>query len=78
MLFCFQVLYKSFFLNESACIGTEVDQSEQAKTDLLALSVDALLDGVSVVARDVFSEKIVGIAINKIQVLLNTHDIILQ
>lgn len=62
------MLYRSYFLNESGCIGTEVPQSDQGKEDLLALSVDALLDGVSIVARDVKTSEIVGISINKLQV----------
>lgn len=63
-----KVLFRSFFEHESACIGNEIPQSEQGKTDLLALSVDALRDGVSIVAREVKTNEIVGIAINKIQV----------
>lgn len=46
-----------------------MSESEQGRIDLTALSFDTLLDGVSVVARNVQTDQIVGILINKIQVI---------
>lgn len=53
------------------CRATEfhLPNSEQARTELTELCAHALLDGVSLVARDVRTNQIVGHAINKIQVM---------
>ncbi|XP_011179093.2 uncharacterized protein LOC105210064 [Zeugodacus cucurbitae] len=66
-----EVLDKSFFLCESACIGSEVNLPEnaQARGELRELCRIAADDGVSLVAKHVESGKIVGVSFNKIQPL---------
>lgn len=70
-----KVLYKAFYPNESVCNGVEINkiESEQARIDLTELCREAVKDGVSIVARDVKSKQIVGIAINKVQVSIKQY-----
>lgn len=65
-----QVLYKSFFVNECVSNGSELNlpEAEQGRLDLTALCAEMAEDGISIVARDITTNKIAGIAINKIQV----------
>lgn len=59
----FQVL-DSFFSNASVCTGIEIDlpESSQAKAELTSLCQVMAEDGVSIMARDVKLDKIVGVA----------------
>lgn len=63
------MLWQSFFQHEMVSIGCELNlpHAEQGRHDLTALSEDTLRDGCSLVARDVRTNRIVSIAINKIQ-----------
>ena len=67
------MLYRSFFLNESVCRASEIDvpnnpDSLQGRNELAELCRVTAQDGVTVVARHVPTDKIVGVAFNKIQV----------
>lgn len=64
-----EVMRKSFFQYESVCIGTEINKTIEAQKDLEILCEDVLRkSGVSVIARDVESDKIVGVCLNVVQV----------
>lgn len=64
-----EVLRKSFFQYETVCIGSKINTNEEAQRELEKLCDDALKkSNVSFVARDVEKNKIVGVAINVIQV----------
>ena len=64
-----QVIRNSFFKYEIGCVTCEIDSNLEAKKDLERLCVEVLRSsGVSIIARDVNSDEIVGVAINMIQV----------
>uniref|UniRef100_A0A182SBC2 N-acetyltransferase domain-containing protein n=1 Tax=Anopheles maculatus TaxID=74869 RepID=A0A182SBC2_9DIPT len=62
-----EVLRKSFFLHEMVCIGAEVDLTPQAQKDLEQLCLDVADAGVSMIARHVPSDTIVGVSFNVLQ-----------
>ena len=63
------VIRKSFFKYETVSVGSEIDQNIDAQKDLEGLCDDALKkSNVSIIAKDVELDKIVGVAINVIQV----------
>jgi hypothetical protein len=65
-----EVIRQSFFQFETVCIGSEINSSAGGQKDLEGLCKDALnRSDVSVIARDVSSDKIVGVAINVVQVI---------
>lgn len=61
------VLRKSFFLNETVCIGSEVNLDPQAQLDLEQLCLDVGRSGTSLIARHVHSNSIVGVSFNVLQ-----------
>lgn len=64
-----EVIRQSFFQYETVSVASEININLEAQKDLEGLCVDALnKSDVSVVARDVEKDKIVGVAINVIQV----------
>lgn len=64
-----EVIRKAFFKYETVSVGSEIDHNIEAQKDLESLCDDALKKSdVSIIARDVESDKIVGVAINVIQV----------
>lgn len=63
-----EVLRKSFFVDEKICIGVEMSKNPAAGAELEKLSFNAALDGLSIVAVEKSSQKVVGVAFNKIQV----------
>lgn len=63
-----EVLRKSFFLNEAVCIGSEVNMDPQAQKDLEQLCLDVGRSGVSLLARHVATDRIVGVSFNVLQV----------
>lgn len=66
-----EVMRKSFFQYETVSVGSEIKITEDAQRDLEKLCDDALQkSNVSLVARDTEKNKIVGVSINVIQVLL--------
>ncbi|KAH8288715.1 hypothetical protein KR054_008356 [Drosophila jambulina] len=64
------VLDNSFFLNESVCNACEINLPEnaQARRELRELSKITALDGVSLLVKEVESDRVVAVAFNKIQV----------
>jgi hypothetical protein len=64
-----EVIRKSFFLYETVSIASEIDKNIEGQKDLELLCDDVLKkSGVSIIARDVEKDKIVGVALNVIQV----------
>lgn len=69
------VMRKSFFQYETVSVGSEIDKNIEAQNDLELLCDDALKrSGVSIVARDVEKDLIVGVTINVIQVKANNQE----
>lgn len=68
------VIRKSFFLYESVCIGVELTSEPGASEELEELCLYAAKDGVSVVAIDINTNEVVGVAFNKIQVSSNSSE----
>ncbi|XP_018392162.1 PREDICTED: uncharacterized protein LOC108771387 [Cyphomyrmex costatus] len=62
------VLRKSFFLYENICKAVELISEPGASKELEELCLYAAKDGVSVVAIDIATNEVVGVAFNKIQV----------
>lgn len=62
-----------FYVNENVCKGCEINlpKNKQARDELTKLCLDVAKEGVSVLAREVATNRIVGIMFNKIQV--NIH-----
>lgn len=64
-----EVMRQSFFQFETVSVGSEINKNEEAQRDLEKLCDDALVkSNVSLVARDAVKNKIIGVAINVIQV----------
>lgn len=66
---CAMVL-QSFYDNASICMGLEINlnQNEEVRAELTSLCKVMARDGVSLMARDVELDKIIGVAFNKIQI----------
>lgn len=62
------VIRKSFFVYENVCKAVDLLSESGASKELEELCVDAAKDGVSVIAVDTNSKKVIGVAFNKIQV----------
>lgn len=63
------VIRIAFFKYETVCISSEINTNEEAQNDLCGLCEDVLKkSGVSIIARDVMKDKIVGVALNVVQV----------
>jgi len=63
------VIRRGFFLHETVSIGSEINTNVDAQKDLEGLCDDVLQRGaVSIIARDVEANTIVGVALNVIQV----------
>lgn len=70
-----EVIRKSFFRCETVSVGSEIDKNLDAQRDLELLCVDVLKkSGVSLIARDVERNLVVGVALNVLQVKI--HDLI--
>ncbi|XP_063988976.1 uncharacterized protein LOC135168571 isoform X3 [Diachasmimorpha longicaudata] len=67
LLGALEVLRESFFTDESTCRGVDILSEPGATEELEKLSINAARDGVSVVAIDVATGKVVGVSFNKIQ-----------
>ncbi|KAL0133417.1 hypothetical protein PUN28_000864 [Cardiocondyla obscurior] len=68
------VLRKGFFLREAVCICVELNSEPGASEELEELCLHAAKDGVSVVAVDIVTKEVVGVAFNKIQVNSNSSE----
>uniref|UniRef100_A0A0C9R5F0 Lin-49_2 protein n=3 Tax=Fopius arisanus TaxID=64838 RepID=A0A0C9R5F0_9HYME len=62
-----EVIKESFFTDENTCRGVEILSEPGASSELEDLCLNAAQDGVSVVAIDVATGKVVGASFNKIQ-----------
>lgn len=62
------VMRESFFIKESMCVGVDLLSEPGAPEELLDLCMEIARDGVSVVAIDINTKKVVGVAFIKIQV----------
>ncbi|XP_015116885.1 uncharacterized protein LOC107041041 isoform X2 [Diachasma alloeum] len=62
-----EVMREAFFADETTCRGVDILSEPGATEELEELSSDAARDGVSVVAIDVATGKVVGVSFNKIQ-----------
>lgn len=62
------VMRKNFFLYESLAIGVELTSEPGATEELEELCLQAAKDGVTLVAVDINTSQVVGVAFNKIQV----------
>ncbi|XP_020289579.1 uncharacterized protein LOC109857557 isoform X2 [Pseudomyrmex gracilis] len=67
------VIRKGFFPYESVCTAVELNSEPGASEELEKLCLGAARDGVSVVAVDIVTNEVVGVAFNKIQVLNNSE-----
>lgn len=64
-----EVVRQAFFKNETTCIGCQIDTNVNAQKDLERLCDDIFKRStLSIIARDVELDKIVGAVINGIQV----------
>lgn len=62
------VIRESFFPEESACIACDIQSEPGATEELEQLCIHTAKDGVSVVAIDVNTMEVVGVAFNKLHV----------
>jgi hypothetical protein len=63
------VIRKAFFRYETVSVGSEIDKNVAAQKDLEVLCDDVVKNsGVSLMARDVEKDLIVGVSLNVIQV----------
>lgn len=69
-----EVIRKSFFVYENVCVGVALTSEPGASEELEELCLNAAKDGVSVVAIDVTTGEVIGVAFNKIQVLQNPSE----
>ncbi|XP_043602826.1 uncharacterized protein LOC122576498 isoform X1 [Bombus pyrosoma] len=68
------VMRKSFFVYESVSRGVDLLSEPGASEELEKLCLDAAKDGVSVVAVDIYSGEVIGVAFNKLQVLNSSSE----
>lgn len=66
----FQVLNDAFYDQEYVCIGYGIDLpgTEEIRNELSMLVMETTKDGISLLAREKSSDKIVGFSFNKLQV----------
>ncbi|KAF2895388.1 hypothetical protein ILUMI_10783 [Ignelater luminosus] len=62
------VMRNSFFIDEKVCIGVELSKHPGAATELEELCLRAARDGVSLIAIEKDTGKVVGVSFNKLQV----------
>lgn len=63
-----EVIRKGFFPHESVSVAVELISEPGASEELEELCLNAAKDGVSVVAIDITTNEVVGVAFNKLQV----------
>ncbi|XP_029050852.2 uncharacterized protein LOC114879768 isoform X1 [Osmia bicornis bicornis] len=68
------VIRESFFVYESVSRGVDLLSEPGASKELEKLCLDAAKDGISVVAIDVNSGEVIGVAFNKMQVAQNSAE----
>lgn len=57
-----------FFQDENVCTGVGLGKDPQAIEEMIELSADAALDGLSLVSVEIASGEVVAVAFNKLQV----------
>lgn len=63
------VIRKSFFQYETVSVASGVNENVDAQKDLEVLCTDVLKrDGISLMARDMIKDRIIGVSLNVIQV----------
>lgn len=62
------LIRKSCFISENLCLAVSLLEEPGAPDELMKSCIDAAKDGVSVVAIDTNTNKVVGVNLNKIQV----------
>ncbi|XP_011153106.1 uncharacterized protein LOC105191420 isoform X1 [Harpegnathos saltator] len=62
------VIRKCFVVRESTCIGVDLLSEPGAAEEIVELCRDSARDGVTAIAVDISTRKVVGVAFNKIQV----------
>lgn len=62
------VMRKAFFTDENVSVAVNLISEPGAPEELEELCLDAIKDGVSVVAIDIRTREVVGAALNKLQV----------
>lgn len=67
------VLRNGFFEDEAFCISVGVDKDQCAQRELENLALESSKDGISIMAVDKESGKIVGVSFNKYQVLYDRN-----
>ncbi|KAH0555026.1 hypothetical protein KQX54_014777 [Cotesia glomerata] len=70
------VIRESFFPEENVCIGCDIQSEPGASEELEQLCMHTAKDGVSVVAIDVNTMEVVGVAFNKLHVNLKKNSLI--
>lgn len=68
LFYLWQVVREDFFQDEAVSIGAGIDKDPEAGEELIELCVDAVLDGLSLVAVEIASGKVVSVVFNKLQV----------
>ncbi|KAF5294160.1 hypothetical protein FQR65_LT10871 [Abscondita terminalis] len=63
-----EVMRKSFFVDEKACIAVKLQRDPDAAKELEALCVRAASDGISLIAIDKKTKQVAGVCFNKLQV----------
>ena len=63
-----QLLKESFFINEVVSAATGVGECEESQKELSKLCIEVAKNGVTLLAREIKSGKIVGVSFNVIQV----------
>lgn len=69
-----EVIRKGFFPHESVSVAVELISEPGASEELEELCLNAAKDGVSVVAIDITTNEVVGVAFNKLQVSTNSSE----
>jgi hypothetical protein len=70
-----EVIRKAFFAYETVAVASGIDKNVEAQKDLEQLCDDVLKrSGVSLIARDVEKNLIVGVALNVIQVFTGVEN----
>jgi hypothetical protein len=59
---------KSLYVSEAFCVGSGIDQSPEAMKDMIIFADEIIKRSYSIVARDVATDQVVGVAISVIHV----------
>ncbi|CAH1638787.1 unnamed protein product [Spodoptera littoralis] len=62
-----KIIREDFFQDEDVSVGAGINEDPEAAEELLELCADAMLDGLSLVAVEIASGKVVSVVFNKLQ-----------